>query len=155
MKRHITAAIMALLCLGIFCACSHMEDKGRVPVLSDQPQTAPAEEKITVLTPLGSPPSILLKSMAPRLDTLEGKTIYVVDNVYPGSDLLLTEMAAWFEREMPKTKALYKRKQAAMGGFEGIDELLELLENKVNEVKRDQLNYKVEKDLLKETYSSN
>ena len=106
---------MAVLCLGFFCSIS---------ALNSQAQAASSEEKMTVLTPLGNPPSIKLKNMAPRLDTLEGKTIYVVDNVYPGSDLLLTELAAWFEREMPNTKALYKRKQAAMGGFEGIDQAL-------------------------------
>jgi len=115
MKRYITAAVMVLLYMGVFCSFS---------AFNGQAQAASSEEKITVLTPLGSPPSIKPKAMAPRLDTLEGKTIYIVDNVYPGSDLLLTEMAAWFEREMPKTKALYKRKQAAMGGFEGIDEAL-------------------------------
>jgi len=124
MKTYISAVVMVLLCLGFFCACSDMEDKDRVPVPNDQTQAAPSEEKITVLTPLGNPPSIKLKTMSPRLDTLEGKTVYVVDNVYPGSDLLLTELAAWFEREMPNTKALYKRKQAAMGGFEGIDQAL-------------------------------
>jgi hypothetical protein len=115
MKRSITVAVMAILCLCFFCSFA---------ALNSQAQAASSEEKITVLTPLGSPPSIKLKTMAPRLDTLEGKTIYIVDNVYPGSDLLLTEMAAWFEREMPKTKALYKRKQAGMGGFESIDQAL-------------------------------
>jgi hypothetical protein len=115
MKRSITVAVMAILCLCFFCSLS---------AFGSQAQAASSEEKITVLTPLGSPPSIKLKTMAPRLDTLEGKTIYIVDNVYPGSDLLLTEMAAWFEREMPKTKALYRRKQAGMGGFESIDQEL-------------------------------
>jgi hypothetical protein len=115
MKRYMTAAVTAVLCLGILCSFS---------ALNSQAQAASSEEKITVLTPLGSPPSIKLKTMAPRLDTLEGKTVYIVDNVYPGSDLLLTEMAAWFEREMPKTKALYKRKQGGAGGFEGVDETL-------------------------------
>ena len=113
MKRYITVAIMALLCLGFFCSFS---------ALNDQVQAAPAEEKVTVLTPLGNPPSIKLKSMAPRLDTVEGKTIYIVDNNYPGSDRLLKEMAAWFEREMPDTKALYKRKSG--GGFETEDPAL-------------------------------
>jgi hypothetical protein len=113
MKRYIFAVIIAVLCLGFFCG---------FPTLNNQAQAAPAEEKITVLTPLGTPPSIKLKTMASRLDTVEGKTIYVVDNVYPGSDLLLTEMAAWFEREMPKTKAIYKRKNAM--GFEGEDPAL-------------------------------
>jgi hypothetical protein len=112
MSRHISAVIIAVLCLGFFCSLS---------ALSNQAQAA-AEEKITVLTPLGTPPSIKLKTMAPRLDTLKGKTIYIVDNVYPGSDLLLTEMAAWFEREMPETKAIYKRKNAM--GFEGEDPAL-------------------------------
>ena len=129
MKRHISAVVMAVFCLGLFCTCTTLEDKGNPAALNIQAQEAPGEaasieEKITVLTPLGHPPSIKLKAMAPRLDTLEGKTIYIVDNMYPGSDLLLTEMAAWFEREMPKTKALYKRKQFSMGGFEGIDEAL-------------------------------
>jgi hypothetical protein len=113
MKRNIYAAVIAALCLGSFCSLT---------ALNNQAQASPAEEKITVLTPLGAPPSIKLKAMAPRLDTLEGKTIYIVDNVYPGSDLLLTEMAAWFEREMPKTKAIYKRKNAM--GFEGEDPAL-------------------------------
>ncbi len=113
MSRHISAAMIAVLYLGFFCS---------LQALSNQAMAAPAEEKITVLTPLGTPPSIKLKAMAPRLDTLEGKTIYIVDNVYPGSDLLLTEMAAWFEREMPKTKAIYKRKNAM--GFEGEDPAL-------------------------------
>ena len=113
MKRYIFAVIIAVLCLGFFCG---------FPALNNQAQAAPAEEKITVLTPLGTPPSITLKTMSPRLDTLEGKTVYVVDNVYPGSDLLLTEMAAWFEREMPRTKAIYKRKNAM--GFEGEDPAL-------------------------------
>jgi hypothetical protein len=115
MKRHIFAAVIAVLCLGFFCC-------DQAP--KEQEQAAPAEEKITVLTPLGHPPSITLKSMAQRLDTLEGKTVYIVYNIYPGSDLLLTEMAAWFEREMPETKAIYKRKNAMMGGFEGEDPAL-------------------------------
>ena len=112
MKKHLTAALVVVLCLGIFCC---------FPALMGQAQ---AKEKITVLTPLGSPPSIKLKSMAPRKGTLEGKTVYIVDNIYPGSDLLLTEMEAWFKKEMPKTNAIYKRKQAAMGGFEGEDTAL-------------------------------
>ena len=32
---------------------------------------------------------------------------------------------------------------------------IEILQNDVKEIRRDQLNYKIEKELLKETYSSN
>ena len=66
MKRHITTAVMALLCLGFFGSCSHVENKGRVPVTDDLAQPASAEEVITVLNPLGTPPPIKLKPMAPR-----------------------------------------------------------------------------------------
>ena len=110
MKRYVTVAVMALLCLGFFCSLS---------VFNSQVQAASSEKKITVLTPLGSPPSIKLKTMAPRMDTLDGKTIYVVDDGFIGGDNLLHEIVAWFEREMPNTKALYKRKGG--GGFEAED----------------------------------
>ena len=111
MKKYLTNASVVLLCLGFLFGSQ---------ALTGQAQ---AEEKITVLTPLGSPPSIKLKSMAPRKGDLDGKTVYIVDNGYPNSDVLLTEMEAWFKREMPGTNAIYKRKQA-MGGFEGVDPAL-------------------------------
>jgi len=112
MKKNLTAVLAIVLCLGFFYG---------FPALTGEVQ---AKEKITVLTPLGSPPSIKLKSMAPRKGTLEGKTVYIVDNIYPNSDVLLKEMEAWFKREMPKTTAIYRRKQAARGGFEGEDPAL-------------------------------
>lgn len=77
--------------------------------------------KITVLSPLGQPPAIQQLAMAPRLDTLEGKTIYIVDDGYVGGDVLLKEMVAWFERNMPEVKAVYKRKA---GGFTDEDPAL-------------------------------
>ena len=110
MKWYISVAVITVLCLGLFCS---------FPALNEQVQAAPAEEKITVVTPLGTPPPIKLKSMAPRLDTLEGKTIYVVDDGFVGGDNLLHEVVAWFEREMPNTTAIYKRKGG--GGFEAED----------------------------------
>ena len=109
-------AIIVILCIGLCCSCAGIQRPVDVQAVKVE------DPVLTVLNPLGTPPSIKLKSMAPRLDTLEGKTVYVVDNIYPGSDLLLTEMAAWFEREMPKTKAIYKRKNAM--GFEGEDPAL-------------------------------
>jgi hypothetical protein len=113
MKWHISAGLIALLCLGLFCSYS---------AIPGQAQAAQADEKITVLTPLGTPPPIKLKPMAPRLDTLEGKTIYVVDDGFVGGDNLLHEIVAWFEREMPNTKAIYKRKGGM--GFEAEDPAL-------------------------------
>ncbi len=36
------------------------------------------EEKIAVLNPLGQPPPVQTLPLAPRLDTLDGKTVYIV-----------------------------------------------------------------------------
>ena len=49
-------------------------------------------EKITVLSPRGTPPPIQLVAMAPRLDTLEGKTIYIVDVNFPRTHAFFEEM---------------------------------------------------------------
>ena len=65
-------------------------------------------EKITVLNPLGVPPAVRLKAQARRLDTLEGKTVYLVNDGFPGSDNVLYEMLDWFKANYPKTTVLYK-----------------------------------------------
>ncbi len=101
MKKHLNAAVVAVLCLGLFFG---------LQVMNSQAKAATGGEKITVLTPLGSPPSIKLKTMAPRLDTLDGKTIYVVDDGFVGGDNLLYEMVDWFEDNYPKTTMVFKRK---------------------------------------------
>jgi hypothetical protein len=47
--------------------------------------------------------------MAPRPASLEGKTVYVLDQGYPNSDKLMMEVTAWFEKNMPETKAVFRR----------------------------------------------
>ena len=70
------------------------------------------ETVLTVLNPLGTPPPIKLKSMAPRLDTIEGKTIYVDNNGYPGTSILLPELIAVMKEKFPTTKFIYNDKPA-------------------------------------------
>ncbi len=53
-------------------------------------------EKITVLNPMGYPPKVQPKPLAPRLDTLNGKTVYLVDCRFDDSDVFLKQMQAWF-----------------------------------------------------------
>ena len=38
------------------------------------------------------------KPLAPRLDTLDGKTVYLVDCRFDDSDVFLEQMQAWFAR---------------------------------------------------------
>ncbi len=66
-------------------------------------------EKITVLNPMGYPPKVTRQSLAPRLDALDGKTIYLVDCRFDDSELLLKEMQSWFRERMPSVKTVFKR----------------------------------------------
>ena len=66
--------------------------------------------RITGLNPKGTPPSIQLYPLAPRLSTLDGKTIYLVDTGFQGGDILLQQMQVWFQKNMPTVKTIYKRK---------------------------------------------
>jgi hypothetical protein len=66
--------------------------------------------KITALSPKGTPPPIQLIPMAPRLDSLDGKTIYLVDTGFPGGGFLLNQMQKWFNQNMPGVTVVFRRK---------------------------------------------
>jgi hypothetical protein len=68
------------------------------------------EGKVTAVNPKGTPPPIQLIPMAPRLDTLHGKTVYLVDTGFHGSDVLLEQIQAWFSRNMPDVTTVFRRK---------------------------------------------
>lgn len=67
-------------------------------------------DKITAVNPKGTPPAIQLIPMAPRLDSLDGKTVYLVDTGFHGSDVLLHQIEAWFSRNMPSVTTVFRRK---------------------------------------------
>ena len=118
MSRHFALAVIAVLCLGLFCSFPALHQ-----VQAQEKKAADvAEPKITVLNPLGVAPPIKLKAMAPRLDTMDGKTIYLIDNGYLGSDNLLKEMIVWLEKEYPKTNFVFKR--LGLGTGSGSQQLL-------------------------------
>jgi hypothetical protein len=66
--------------------------------------------KVTAVNPKGTPPGIQLVPMAPRLDSLDGKTVYLVDTGFHGSDTLLEQMQIWFKENMPSVKTVFRRK---------------------------------------------
>ena len=53
--------------------------------------------------------------LAPRLDTLEGKTIYLIDGKIGGGLELLEEMQKWFSNHLPSVKTVLRQK---MGNFD-------------------------------------
>jgi hypothetical protein len=64
--------------------------------------------KITVLDPTGYPPKISAKPLAPRLDTLDGRTVYLVDCRFDDSGLFLEQMQAWLAEHLPSVHTVLK-----------------------------------------------
>jgi hypothetical protein len=64
-------------------------------------------ELLTVLDPTGYPPLVTAKPMAPRLDTLDGKIIYLVDCRFDDSDVFLKQMEGWFADNMPAVQTRF------------------------------------------------
>jgi hypothetical protein len=65
-------------------------------------------DKITVLNPVGFAPKVTRKELAPRLATLEGKTVYLVDCRFDDSDVFLRQVQTWLAEHMPGVKTVFK-----------------------------------------------
>ncbi len=63
--------------------------------------------KLSVLNPVGFPPKITPKALAPRLDSLDGKTVYLVDPRFDDSGLFLRQLQNWFADNMPTVKTKF------------------------------------------------
>ena len=95
MKQRISSSLICIwLVAGFFVACTQKAD----------------QQKITVLNPEGQPPQTPLNPMAPRLDKLEGKTIYIVDVRYPLTHQLFEEMGSVLSERYPNTNWIVKEK---------------------------------------------
>ena len=62
-------------------------------------------ELLTVHNPEGFPPRVTPKDMPPRLDTLQGKKVYLVDCRFDDAELFLQQMLGWFEENMSGVNA--------------------------------------------------
>ena len=71
------------------------------------------DARITVLNPTGNPPPIERRAMAPRPESLDGRTIYLVDVTFNGGDLFLQEMQQWMQANMPEVNPVYRIKRGA------------------------------------------
>jgi hypothetical protein len=107
MKLRIT--VIAVLCIGLFCCVSTLGTRiyaqGKKASSANGPVVMP---KITVLNPMGTPPPIKLVPQAPRLNTLDGKTLYFLNTGYIGTDRLMSVMMDWFKANYPKTNIEYR-----------------------------------------------
>ncbi len=71
-------------------------------------------KKFAVLNPRGTPPPILMSSMAVRPDSLAGKTVYFVDVRFMNGDILLKEMEKAFLEAHPEARTAFRQKK---GGY--------------------------------------
>lgn len=53
-------------------------------------------------------------SMAPRLSSLDGKTVYLVETGFAGSFEFLQELQDWFARNFPSVKTVIRHKRGTM-----------------------------------------
>jgi hypothetical protein len=57
--------------------------------------------KLTVLSPTGYQSDIEAKTLAPSVDSLEGKTVALVDGAFDNSGPFMEQMHDWFKVNMP------------------------------------------------------
>jgi hypothetical protein len=109
-------AVITILCMGVVCSASMLSNQtyaqGKTAASSDGPVVMP---KITVLNPMGTPPPITLIPQAPRLDTLDGKTVYLINTGYIGTDRFMDETAKWFKSNYPRTNIVIKDNRSGAG----------------------------------------
>lgn len=83
-----------------------------------------ASEKITVMNPAIANPMVDKVALTKRLDSLENKTLYLVDINWGGPDAaygVFAEMKEWFSENMPSVNVVLKRKS---GGYMSDDPAL-------------------------------
>jgi hypothetical protein len=115
-RMKLRIALITFFFIGLVCGVSMLSNqayaKEKKAASSGKPVVMP---KITVLNPMGTPPPITLKSQAPRLGTLDGKTIYFINTGYIGTDRLMAVMLDWFKANYPKTNFVYKDNASGAG----------------------------------------
>lgn len=84
--------------------------------------------------PLSSIDELVPLRMAPRLDTLENKTIYLVDTGFAGGKDFLEEMQKWFSKNMPSVKTVLHIKKGMAAAFVDDPELWQELKKKADGV---------------------
>jgi hypothetical protein len=56
---------------------------------------------LTVHDPRGFPPKVAGKRLAPRLDGLDGKVVFLVDCLFDNSEVFMNQLRDWFAQHLP------------------------------------------------------
>ncbi len=57
---------------------------------------------IRVHDPRGYPPKVSGKRLAPRLEALDGRVLYLVDCLFDNSEVFMNQLQGWFEQHLPR-----------------------------------------------------
>ena len=57
---------------------------------------------LAVHDPRGYPPAVTAKRLAPRLESLDGAVVHLVDCLFDNSDRFMEQLRLWFAEHMPK-----------------------------------------------------
>jgi hypothetical protein len=115
MRRKLQMILCAILAVSFLALAYAVAQSGRAT------RDADAGRLITVLNPAVANQMAERLPLAPRLDTLAGKTVYMIDVNWGGPQAalnVLEEMQAWFARNMPEVKTVIKMKK---GGYDADD----------------------------------
>ena len=58
-------------------------------------------ERLTVLDPTGYPPKVVGKRLASRPQSLDSKTLYLVDCLFDNSEAFMDQLRRWFAEHLP------------------------------------------------------
>ncbi len=58
-------------------------------------------DKLAVHDPRGYPPKVTGKRLAPRLQSLDGKVVYLVDCLFDNSAAFMEQLRHWFAENLP------------------------------------------------------
>ncbi len=103
-NKWMTGSVMTLAAALVF--------SGLTPVQAQRAKGG--QPLITVLNPAIESRMVDRLPLSPRLDTLEGKTLYLVDIGWGGPEAaysVFEEIQAWFAQNMPSVKTVLKRKR--------------------------------------------
>jgi hypothetical protein len=62
-------------------------------------------DKTKAHDPRGFPPMVTGKTLAPRLESLDGKVVYLVDCLFDNSEVFMDQLQQWFAENMPGVDA--------------------------------------------------
>lgn len=112
---------------GVLLLVAALISIGRMSPATGQPDIGEAREAVlsNVMSPAMSTRFVERVPLGPRTDTLEGKTLFLVDMQWGGPEAaysVFEEMQAWFAKNMPSVKTEIRR--ISGGPFSGDDEAL-------------------------------